>query len=757
MAFPNFFGRNGENAGDFLDNLEMAFLVSGRDDEALKLRAFPLVLKEEARVWFQALDPTQRAEWEGLKAAFLRRFQRANSAEELWQRLLALHQIDPHGYATYEEGFLKLWGQWSDSLNPGERAPNCLQKDRFISGLYPLLREKVKSKFPNTFEDALRIAREKNRKILYQAQAGQLALGGNVTTMNASQAPPNVPNAPGLDRGQEDMLQQINNLTNQLEGLRVNLVQGARRPIEGNGGNRPPMRRQAREMLCYNCGENGHGMYNCPHPRRYDYPVRGPRQQVSPPRARAQVQEQPQPQILQPPRAQGPGPAAQPNVSIIRMEEVVKDRSNREEIAKGKMKIDEVATMPIKRVRVQNEASKETSKDASNEASTSRATKDETKKRKARTRSQIDISDFPMGSRTQPYDLTADVSSQGPKITWPQLLHISPKLRRQWSKMVSTRAKRSKLVSVIKAYGLKDIVPLVEAQIKGQRIPKTYIDSGAEVCVMTEKLMHQLGLEVMESSNFRAKMANNVSVTCVGVVKALRVSVFGITAEVDAYVMPVGWLKGEGYPLILGRPWLMGIGARQDWATGDLELRPRMGGHSRKVVYNLKNGRQENLELETSADEWSSSGCSSSVGEEESSSEESDSTLKVMGVTIKETTSSEDNPRIQMEKLWDASLEKMLSKDIKEEEREGYVNVLKKHASLFISDYTHITGVTAVKHHIHLKEGSKPVVQRLRRLGVVQQNALLSEVKRLLEAGFIYPVEDSEWVSPVVVRPKKNG
>ena len=84
MAFPNFFGRNGENAGDFLDNLEMAFLVSGRDDEALKLRAFPLVLKEEARVWFQALDPTQRAEWEGLKAAFLRRFQRANSAEELW-------------------------------------------------------------------------------------------------------------------------------------------------------------------------------------------------------------------------------------------------------------------------------------------------------------------------------------------------------------------------------------------------------------------------------------------------------------------------------------------------------------------------------------------------------------------------------------------------------------------------------------------------------------------------------------------------
>lgn len=39
----------------------------------------------------------------------------------------------------------------------------------------------------------------------------------------------------------------------------------------------------------------------------------------------------------------------------------------------------------------------------------------------------------------------------------------------------------------------------------------------------------------------------------------------------------------------------------------------------------------------------------------------------------------------------------------------------------------------------------------------MQQDALLAEVKRLLQAGFIYPVEDSEWISPVVVIPKKNG
>lgn len=31
------------------------------------------------------------------------------------------------------------------------------------------------------------------------------------------------------------------------------------------------------------------------------------------------------------------------------------------------------------------------------------------------------------------------------------------------------------------------------------------------------------------------------------------------------------------------------------------------------------------------------------------------------------------------------------------------------------------------------------------------------ELQKLLNAGFIYPISDSEWVSPLVVVPKKNG
>ena len=54
MAFPSFHGRERENASNFLDDLEMAFLVSGRDEDAVKLKAFPLVLRERLRGGLQA-------------------------------------------------------------------------------------------------------------------------------------------------------------------------------------------------------------------------------------------------------------------------------------------------------------------------------------------------------------------------------------------------------------------------------------------------------------------------------------------------------------------------------------------------------------------------------------------------------------------------------------------------------------------------------------------------------------------------------
>ena len=69
-AFPTFHGYQGENAREFLDNLEMAHLISGRDQEEVKLRAFPLVLKGEARTWYEGLNAQTRGTYGNLVLAF---------------------------------------------------------------------------------------------------------------------------------------------------------------------------------------------------------------------------------------------------------------------------------------------------------------------------------------------------------------------------------------------------------------------------------------------------------------------------------------------------------------------------------------------------------------------------------------------------------------------------------------------------------------------------------------------------------------
>ena len=184
---------------------------------------------------------------------------------------------------------------------------------------------------------------------------------------------------------------------------------------------------------------------------------------------------------------------------------------------------------------------------------------------------------------------------------------------------MSTRT--TKVMGSVEAKKDEDVLPVVEAYIRGQRIQKAYVDGGAQVCVISEKMMHKLGLEVHDKSEFRAKMANNVSVKCVGVCKNVKVTVCGIKVGVDLYVLPA---KGEGYPIILGRPWLIAMNARQDWEKGTLVLKPQGKGDrpGQVILYNMKEGKQESLELETSEDELSEEDSSSTV---EGSSDESES------------------------------------------------------------------------------------------------------------------------------------
>ena len=90
MSFPNFHGSKYENASYFLDDLKMAFLASGWDEDEVKLRAFPIVMRDEAKTWFQGLIAEQKANWATLKDSFLMNYVKGSTPEKTWQKLTCL-------------------------------------------------------------------------------------------------------------------------------------------------------------------------------------------------------------------------------------------------------------------------------------------------------------------------------------------------------------------------------------------------------------------------------------------------------------------------------------------------------------------------------------------------------------------------------------------------------------------------------------------------------------------------------------------
>nr|GFD15901.1 reverse transcriptase domain-containing protein [Tanacetum cinerariifolium] len=56
-----------------------------------------------------------------------------------------------------------------------------------------------------------------------------------------------------------------------------------------------------------------------------------------------------------------------------------------------------------------------------------------------------------------------------------------------------------------------------------------------------------------------------------------------------------------------------------------------------------------------------------------------------------------------------------------------------------------------------MEEDYKPMVQHQRRVNPKIDDVIKKEVEKLLDAGLIYPISDSPWVSPVHCVPKKGG
>ena len=101
----------------------------------------------------------------------------------------------------------------------------------------------------------------------------------------------------------------------------------------------------------------------------------------------------------------------------------------------------------------------------------------------------------------------------------------------------------------------------------------------------------------------------------------------------------------------------------------------------------------------------------------------------------------------------------IISSALNPQEEEALIQVLRTHKTALGWSISNLKGISPARcmHKILLEDNAKPVVQPQRRLNPAMKEVVQKEVTKLLEAGIIYPISDSPWVSPVQVVPKKGG
>nr|GEU42188.1 DNA-directed DNA polymerase [Tanacetum cinerariifolium] len=101
----------------------------------------------------------------------------------------------------------------------------------------------------------------------------------------------------------------------------------------------------------------------------------------------------------------------------------------------------------------------------------------------------------------------------------------------------------------------------------------------------------------------------------------------------------------------------------------------------------------------------------------------------------------------------------IIAKDFRVEEKAALIKVLKSHKQAIAWKLFDIKGINPkfCTYKILIEDDFEPVVHHQRRVNLKIHDVIKKEVLKLPDAGLIYPISDSSWVSPVHCVPKNGG
>ncbi|CAM8886838.1 unnamed protein product [Rhodiola kirilowii] len=101
----------------------------------------------------------------------------------------------------------------------------------------------------------------------------------------------------------------------------------------------------------------------------------------------------------------------------------------------------------------------------------------------------------------------------------------------------------------------------------------------------------------------------------------------------------------------------------------------------------------------------------------------------------------------------------IIKSGLETDQERSLIKVLRQHKLAFGWTLADLRGVNPAvcMHRILLEDGSMPSREPQRRLNPIMMEIVYKEIQKLLDADVIYPISDSQWVSPVHIVPKKTG
>ena len=327
---------------------------------------------------------------------------------------------------------------------------------------------------------------------------------------------------------------------------------------------------------------------------------------------------------------------------------------------------------------------------------------------------------------------------------------------------------------------------------------KCLCDLGASINLMPLSVYADLGLPAPKPTNISLQLADRSVTYPRGIVEDILV-------KVDKFIFPADFIvldfeEDKNIPIILGRPFLATGRTLIDVQKGELTMRVQ----DQEVKFNVFKAMKyptdeeechridliEQLATEEMGKSLSNDPLETTLlGDEEIDDPEFVELLQTLdslprvsrfrppveplhtkdAVVEKLKPSLDEPPALEFKPLPEHlryaylgelnSLPVIISAALNKLQEEKLLRVLRDHKSAIGWTIADIKGVSPsfCMHKILMEDNASPSVEHQRRLNPIMKEVVKKEILKLLDAGVIYPISDSKWVSPIHCVPKKGG